>query len=371
MARLRRIPLGRLALAAALLIAIAGVGLASLESADVRITVPAQKVQAHLELNLAGTPSLDVSHLTVEVTDSAEATASAVTVSPAYATGAVRFQYTCPAIGTCPLPWTLPAGALVATFGGVKFETVAAATFTVGSGQRQSVPVRALAVGSAGNQSAGAIEVVVNQIPGRYMQVVNLQATSGGVDGGTRQIVQQADFDAARLALESRITDELGAAMKAKAAGMTYFVDGPPMTSLTSDHSVGDTTSVFTLTMTGTLGSRAFSNKAAAALLRQAMKARLLPGYTLEGPIQSSFQAAAGSADAVAADGIGYAVPGTSSTAIASRLAGTRSSDAVARIRQEFPGSAVWMRTSPLPLPWMPLLSGRIRVTMTIERPSI
>ena len=368
---MRRIPIGRLALAAALLIAIAGAGLAFLESADVRISVPAQRVEANLDLNLADTPSLDVSHLTVEVTDSVEAPASAVTVSPAYATGAVRYQYACPAIGTCPLPWTLPAGAVVATFGGVKFKTIAAATFTVGSGQRQTVPVRALAPGSAGNQSAGTIEVVVNQIPGRYLQVVNLQATSGGVDGGTRQIVQQTDFDAARSALESRITDELGAAMKAEAAGMTYFVDGPPVMSLTSDHSVGDIASVFTLTITGTLGSRAFSNEAAAALLRQAMKTRVTPGYTLEDPIQSSFRAEAGSADVVTADGIGYAIPGTSSTAIASRLAGTRSSDAVARIRHEFPGSVVWMRTSPLPLPWMPVLSGRIRVTITVERPSI
>lgn len=344
---------------------LAGLGVVYNQTATVRITVPAQRVEAHLQFDLASTTMLSVSNLVVQVTESAQGAASPVTAAPAYATGTVRLRYVCRAPLEHCSPTPVPAGTIVKTSSGVGFRTLATATFASANLQ-QYVPVRALNAGSAGNQAPGSIQVIEGQ---PLVTPLNTEATTGGVDGGTVQVVQQSDLDAVRAMLVTKVTDELASAMAVKAKGMTYFAAGDPVLNVTTDHSVGDVASSFTLTMTGKLGARGFSNVDAQRVLRSAMQANLRPGYAVEGQVKPAFALAPGTT-LVSADAAADAVPRFSRSILSTDLAGLGYADALAVLQRDFPGSRTDIRTSPVPTPWLPLVGERIKVTVAVQSPS-
>jgi hypothetical protein len=149
---------------------------------------------------------------------------------------------------------------------------------------------------------------------------------------------------------------------------MTYLLDAPPVTAFTADHAVGDETPTFTVTATAKLGARAFSNSEAQAILRHVLQPMVWSGYRLADPIHASYQidATVGDSLVVKAVAVGYAAPTLSSNTERSQLRGLGVSDAFARLRHDFPGSAIDIRTQPLALPWLPLITDHIDLTMTV-----
>lgn len=365
----KRLPLRWTAVGgAAAVLVLAAAGATFAETAAVRITVPPQRIDAHVTLNLDSSTGLTTRRIESHVTDVAQGMASGtVTVAPAYATGSARLMFVCPAataINPCPVPYPLPAHTVLATFKGVKFLTQAAVIFTLDS-LVQNVAIRAMATGAAGNQPPGAIELMPNGP--RQISVFNPYATSGGVDGGTAAVVQQSDIDAARATLATRVTDHLTSLVVAQTGGLTYATDGPPSMDITSDHAAGDQAQTFSVTMTGTLVAYAFSSQDAQAMLRTVMQPMVWPGYELLNAIDAKFTAVQGGAATVSVDAVGYAVPKVSTQSIRRQLTGLGTADAYARLRQQFPGSSVEVRTTPLQLPWLPVMVDHITVTLTVQ----
>jgi hypothetical protein len=337
------------------------------ETAAIKVAIPPQRLEANVAFNTAAAGGIAIQHLAVDVTDTAQGTASAVTIAPAFATGQVTFVYACPAIQPCPT-YTLPAGTVVATTRGhLRFATLS--PVALGAGPRPSVAVRALAVGAASNVGPANINVIENSpIPPLVARVFNPYATSGGVDGRVTQIVQQSDVDAVQAALAARVGDELRSAMSARAQGMTYLVDASPSTSFTSDHAVGDEAPTFIVTLTGKEGARAFSNSAAQEILRPVLQLLVWPGYQLSDPILADYQLQSGEGTnlVVTAHALAFAMPKLLSETEGTRLKGLGLADAYARLRQDFPGSSADIRTSPLALPWLPLAGDHINLTVTV-----
>jgi baseplate J-like protein len=345
----------------------ASASLVVMETAAVMVVIPPQRLTATVVLNTAAPGnSINVQRLVVAVTDTAQGTGSSVTIAPAYATGAVTFIYAC-SLDPCQA-YTLAAGTVVSTTKGhVRFATVAPVTFGPND-LRPSVAIRALAIGAAGNVGPAWINVIENP-PTQVVRVFNPYATSGGVDGRVAQIVQQSDMDMVLAALAPKIQDEVAAAMSAKATGMTYLLDAPPVTAFAADHAVGDETPTFTVTATAKLGARAFSNSEAQVILRHVLQPMVWSGYRLADPIHASYQidAATGDSLVVKAVAVGYAVPGLSSETERVRLKGMGVSEALARLHHDFPGSSADIRTQPLGLPWLPFIADHINLTMVVN----
>jgi hypothetical protein len=346
------------------------------ETAAIKIAVPPQRLETSVAMNSGGTANLAVQHLDAQVTDTAQGTAtSTISLAPRSASGAVKLLFVCTIRPPCGLPWTAPAGLILVTPHGLKYVTESAATFTVGTGQYQTVGIHATTAGAAGNAGMGTQATIANNprpvgTVGGVLTAQYLYA-AGGTDAGMAQVIQQADLDAARTALAAKVTDELFSAMLNKAKGMAYIVDGPPALDFKSDHGVGEQGPTFTVTMTGELGARAFSDTAAQAILRAALQPLVLPGYELApGSIQANYQFAQASGNApvlVTADAVGYALPKISTSKVSAKLTGLSLSDAHSRLGHDFPGSFVEIRTRPLAMPWLPLLAEHISLAITIE----
>ena len=251
--------------ALAVLFAAAG-SLLFTETADVKLSVPPQRVVALITL-AAG---LQTQRIHADVTDSQQGTASTVVTNPTSAAGHVVFSCS-PACKQAPV--TIPQGTLVTTAKSLGYTTQAAVMVTTTTGSSAPVAVRATAPGAAWNADANTLTTIANS-PDANLHVTNAAAITGGANPRSAQVIQQSDFDAVRTALTVKINDELAVALKFNAHGMSFVADGAPVINLTSDHSVGDETPTFTITMTGTSGAVAFSDSQALALIRPKSKDR-------------------------------------------------------------------------------------------------
>jgi hypothetical protein len=341
------------------------------ETAAIKVAVPPQRLEANIALNTTAAGNLQIQHLDVAVTETAQGTASSVTIASAYAVGEVTFRFSCGWQQPCN-PVQVHSGTVVATITGryVRFATQATVTVLPvqpGAYHETTVGIRALAIGAGGNVTYGIIDVIENPSPG--LQVFNRHPTTGGVTGRVAQIVEQSDMDAVQAALAAKARSKLDSAMSAKAAGMTYLVEGPPVMAFTSDRAVGDEAPTFTVTLATKQGARAFSNSAAQAILRPALQPLVWPGYELSNSIQAEYQMQAGTGTnlVITAHAVGFAVPSLSSRTERDRLKGLSTSDAYASLRHDYPGSAVDISTKPLALPWLPLITDHINLTMVVQ----
>ena len=350
-------------------------GFAYAETAAIKIAVTPQKLESTVALNKGGL-NLVIQHIDATVTETVQGTAtSTVPTAATYATGQVRFLLVCPASVVAPpcQAFTMPAGTVVVSVRHVRFVTTSPAVLRPPpASQTATVGIRAIASGAAGNTGPGTI-MTIEYDPRPNVAVFNPYAVDGGADAGVAPVIQQSDVDAAQAALAAKVSDELGSAILANASGMAYVVDGPPSLDFTSDHAAGDQAAGFTLTVTGKLGAEAFSNSAAQTILRTVLHPAVWPGYTLPAdPIRATYrltQAADGS-ELLMADAVGYAVPKPSMAAIRARLKGLSLADARSRLRHDFPGSSIDMRTKPLAFPWLPFVQDHINLTVFIEPPA-
>lgn len=347
--------------AVAVVLAAAG-SILYIETATVKLSVPPQRLVALVTLS-----TLQTQHIHADVTDSQEGTASTVLISPTYASGQVVF--TCsPACQQAPLK--IPLGTLVSTATSLAYATQAAATITTATGSSAPVAVRATASGAAWNTNENTLTTVANS-PDANLHVTNPAPISGGTNARTGQVIQQSDFDAVRNALTVRVNDELAAALKVNAQGLSYTADALPVINTASNHSVGDETPSFTITMTGTLGAVAFSESQAQALLHSALEAMISSSQELtHDPIQAVYQVGPASPNGnttLTAKASGFVIPKLSQQSLRSQLKGLTPAQAARSLQRTAPGSVVEIRISPSAVPWLPVVSDHISLTVVVE----
>jgi Baseplate J-like protein len=336
------------------------------ETAAVKLSVPPQRVVALVTL-AAG---LQTQRIHADVTDSQQGTASTVLTNPIYAAGQVVFSCS-PACKQAPV--TIPQGTLVTTAKSLGYTTQAAVMIATTTGSSAPVAVRATAPGAAWNADPNTLTGIANpNAPDANLHVTNPAAIIGGANPRSAQVIQQSDFDAVRNALTVKVNDELAVALNFNAHGMSFVADGAPVINLTSDHSVGDETPTFTITMTGTSGAVAFSDSEAVALLRSALQSKIPTSDELTNdPIQAVYQVGQANANgdvSIIAKASGFAIPRLSQLALRSQIRGLTPTQAARSLQRTAPGSVIEIRISPSAMPWLPVVADHISLTVVVEK---
>jgi hypothetical protein len=350
-------------------IAVVAAALGSLvimETATVKLVVPASKLVANVTMK-GGPHGQDLVTTTIlaDVSDSQQGTASPMTVPPTLATGQVVF--TCSPCSTSAMP--IPFGTTVSTAAGVHYD--------VGSGEVSAahpsltVASHALVAGKAGNTAANTVTVIDKPIPN--VKVTNPQPFVGGTDGTTNQVLQQGDLDKVRLELTARVGQDLDAALKAQAEGLNYLTDGQPTLTVTTDHRVGDQVATFNMTIAAKLSAVAFSQAQADAIMRNALDKNLPKKYQLTAdPIQTVYQvqkSSAGGDITIKGTGTGVMVPNVTAGELKTRIRGMRVDAARQQLELLAPGTTVDISVKPS-IPWLPVLQDHINLTIVVESPT-
>jgi hypothetical protein len=352
---------------AVVLVAVLG-SLLFTETASVKLSVPPQKLVANASLLGSQTGGdLKTQHVEASVTQHLGGPATAVFVAPIYASGSVVFSCS---TKECPATLTIPLGTLLTSSKSLSYATVASAAVT--RTKPAIAAVRATSSGASWNAAPKTVATITDssQFP-RDLHVTNPNAIAGGADATTAQIIQQSDWDTVRAALETRVTDALDAALKVKAAQMTYLTDGAPTLTVTGDHKVGDKVTAFTLTMTGTTGATAFSTSDAQSLIRAALGAQVPAGQQLTSdPVQITWQilqpVPRGDVTVVG-KALGWITPQLSTDTLRARIRGLSPADARKSLQRAVPGSEVEIRLSPVAVPWLPLITQHISMTVLVQ----
>lgn len=355
-----------LVLSAVVALAAALGSLLYMETASVKLLVPPHRLQADMTLNAGPNgPDLKTQHFEVTITESQQGTATITPIPPAYASGQVVFSCS-PA---CPTGTALPKGTIVATAKNVQFQTMGTVVVPA-SGPSGQVPIRASQGGAAGNTAASTITVVSGQ-HSPSLHVTNPSPTTGGADARTEQSIQQSDFDTVANALTTKVTDELTAALKSKAVGMTYVADGPPTLNLTSDYTVGDKTPIFHIKIAGSLSAIAFSEVEARGLLRSALEQKVPTGFELtQDAIQTNYQILRVSSKgdvAISGSAVGFIAPTLETTKLTAQIRGMSLADARRHLQRAAPGSQVEITTRPGAVYWLPLITKHITLTVVVQ----
>jgi len=350
-------------------IAVVAAALGSLvvmETATVKLVVPASKLVANVTMK-GGPHGQDLTTTTIvaDISDSQQGTASPVTVPPTLATGQVVF--TCSPCSTTATP--IPLGTTVSTAAGVHYD--------VGSGEVSSahpsltVAAHAFVAGKTGNTPANTITVIDKPIPN--VKVTNPQPFAGGNDATTNQVVQQADLDRVRLELTAKVSQDLDAALKAQAEGLNYLTDGQPTLAVTTDHKVGDQVATFNMTIAATLSAVAFSQAQADLIMRNALDKNLPKKYQLTAdPIQTVYQVQKPNANGditIKGTGTGVMVPNVTAAELKARIRGMRVDAARQQLQLLAPGTTVDISVKPS-IPWLPVLQDHINLTIVVESPT-
>jgi baseplate J-like protein len=343
-----------------------------IETAAVKVTIPAQRLDADVTMNGV----LDVTSIAASVSESQQGTSSTLSVPPTRATGSVTFSCS-PA---CTKTIHMPAHQLVATTQGWNYQTDKAVDVVPGAAP-PAVAVTSVDPGPGGNTSANTVTVIVGfgALPSpapstSQLHVTNPQPITGGTAATTTSIVEQSDLDAVQAELTATVNQDLGTALRAKAAGLMVLPIGPPHLDVTSDHNAGDRTPKFTITISGSLNAIAFADSSAEALLKSALQKKVPAGYALTAaPLQWTYLVVpvGGEGNATLSGTIsGFVAPKLSATTLSGQLAGATVQEARARLQREAPGSQVEIHANPAGSPWLPLLPNHIDLTLIVVQPA-
>jgi hypothetical protein len=337
-----------------------------METATVKLVVPASKLVANVTMK-GGPHGQDLVTTTIlaDISDSQQGTASTIPVLATLATGQVVF--TCSPCSTSPTP--IPFGTTVSTTAGVHYD--------VGSGEVSAahpslaVAAHALVSGKTGNTAANTVTVIDKPIAN--VKVTNPQPFAGGTDATTNQVIQQADLDKVRLELTAKVSQDLDAALKAQAEGLNYLTDGQPTLTVTTDHKVGDQVATFNMTIAAKLSAIAFSQAQADLIMRNALDKSLPKKYQLTAdPIQTVYQVQKPSANgdiAIKGTGTGVMVPNVTAGELKARIRGMRVDAARQQLQLLAPGTTVDISVKPS-IPWLPVLQDHINLTIVVESPA-
>lgn len=334
--------------------------LITVERAVVRISVAPAAVHVDgVVLNGASQGrNLPTRHLEASASQSLTIASSTRQLPATFAAGYVSFW--CSPMTSCPSGYTVAAGTLLGSVSGEKYYTMGSASFP--SCQPSSpVAIRAAIAGSAGNAGAGS--VLYGALPS-YIHVSNPAWIGGGSDARTVPVVQQSDIDAATATLTARLDPDLKTQLRGEAGPLNYLPVGSPTFETTSNAHAGDTAASVTVTVTGTLRGVAFSTASAQAVLRSALLANAPAGSQLgTGRIETTYSIDPTSGELSAAAS-GLTVPAVDANALTLALRGESLAAATARLERAVPGSAVNIRTTPVAMPWLPMLRDNISLVV-------
>jgi hypothetical protein len=335
-----------------------------METATVKLTVPASKIVANRTIT-GGQSGRDLTTTRIEasVTDNQLGVATADVVPPAYAGGQVTLS-----CSTCPsTPQAIAQGTVVSTTTKIHFATLTRTQVSSGA-KSATVDIRALVPGVGGNVAVNTITVIDTPISG--VSVTNSKAITGGIDATSVQVIHQSDIDLARFALTTKITQDLNAALGAQAGGLSFAADGQPALVVTTDHQVGDKVPTFTMTMTATVGAVAFSESQADALMRTAVDQKIPKGFQLTtSPVQTNYVVQhSGVNGDVTLKGSATAlmVPNVSAAELKTRIKGMRVDAARKQLEQLAPGATIDISVKPS-VPWLPIVQDHISLTIVIQ----
>jgi hypothetical protein len=378
---------------AALGIALVGIVLAVLlvPTASITLTVPVTALSAPVRMAVAvpavsarGVPTTPASVPAASQTQTVAATGKVPAVA---ATGTVLFSWrSCfqvPFSSPCPTPppsVAIPQGTAVATcpgtaedqpcpHRGVEFVTTSPATLTLSGGSNSvTVPIRAADPGAAGDTAAFAIDVIVSPgFPRSEYKVSNPEPTRGGADP-TGVAVAQNDIDqtAAGLGAALKARQAASLAGRARAQGLVIVGDPHFTYGVSSDHQAGDPVARVAVTVRVAADAIAVPDSELRGLAVQALQAKAPAGELVvaasvawEKPVL--FPAQDGPRVITVAHGVSSRVD----PARVRRLAtGSSPGGTALLLRQTYGASAVTVAQWPVALPWLPLLQGRISVSV-------
>jgi hypothetical protein len=284
-------------------------------------------------------------------------------VAAVAASGSVTFSLSCfLCTETIPKGWTVETGD-----GSQKFATQKAVTL-VGPSGSANVSVVAEAGGQAGNVGANQITKIDGNTDDN-LGVTNPNATSGGADARNAIIIQQSDIDSVRDAYSKDAIPQVQDQLSSKAQGKKLVLVGNGVqATATADHKVGDEVGGFTVTVTVSGDGVAFDEKAVQALLKAALERKLPQGTQLTTEnTKLTYEVASSSADGhITLNGhaSGFYTPIYIQSNIRAKLKGMSPTQAHAFL-QSLPNVVdARVTQSPFGLPWLPLFSSRISLTI-------
>jgi baseplate J-like protein len=279
------------------------------------------------------------------------------------ASGQVTFSSNC---NSDSCTFVVPAGTDVSTDDGKHYVTQKDVTVK-SSG---SVAVAATQAGANGNTPQHTISNINNAgVLGFLTSVDNGLPISGGADARTATVIQQSDIDTVRDAYAkdaiSQVTDQLNG--KAQGKKLVLVGNGVQATA-TADHKVGEEVGGFTVTVTVSGDGVAFDEKAVRALLKAALGRKLPQGTQLTSEnTKLTYDVASSSADGhITLNGhaSGFYTPIFLQSHIRSHIKGMSPTQAHAFL-QSLPNVVdARVTQSPFGLPWLPLFSSRISLTI-------
>jgi len=202
----------------------------------VEVTADPAVAVADLEAAIVPAERIDVP---LSATDQFPATGSEV--SQTRASGTVRFTSE-----NTLFEVPIPEGTRLTTSSGAAFETTQGVTIPQASFQSgpstAEAAIRAIEAGPAGNVEAATITGLPGPITAQLVRVTNPQPTAGGRREETR-VVTRADYDAAVVALEVSMDEQLAAALsdpEMTPRGLRLFPETAVREGLTTDLAAGD-----------------------------------------------------------------------------------------------------------------------------------
>jgi hypothetical protein len=336
------------------------------ERAVVKVSVPPKRLDASLTITggLTGY-ALVTKQLDAQATESLKVLTSTLPIPATPAVGQAVFSCS-PA---CPGGYPVPAGTVIATKAGVQYKTQSLVNIP-DNGPAPSVTISAIQPGSAGNTPSGTVTVIVSHLP-TNLHVTNPSAIAGGTEGRKAQVVEQADFDAAKLLLTTKVSLELNGQLATEAAGLTYAMPAPPNITSTSDFNVGDETPAFTVKVSGTARAIGFSSSEAEALLHSALTDKIPAGFQLTAdPVRTTYriQAVAPSGQVtITGSAVGYVVPNVKTRTLTTQLRGMTLSQARSQLQHSVPNSTIDIRITPVSVPWLPMFADHIALNVVLE----
>jgi hypothetical protein len=234
-----------------------------------------------------------------------------------------------------------------------------------------SVAVSAVQGGAGANTDRHTIRNITDN-QNDNLSVDNTDAIGNGADARTATVIQQSDIDSIRDAYSRdaipKVTDQLNS----KAQGLKLVLVGNGVqASVTSDHKVGEEVPGFTATVKVAGDGVVFDEKVVKQMLKAALERKISQGSQLAGNVTTTYEAIDATTDGhITLNGhvSGFYTPVFLQTNIRGHLKGMSPAKAHAFL-QALPNVVdARVTQSPYGLPWLPLFSSRI--TLTIQEVS-
>jgi hypothetical protein len=291
--------------------------------------------------------------------------------------------YTNPHPKPCPGPHCaspgiiVPYGQRLRNTNGLEFAQTSASVlvrWNTGTPQANTATANVVAVvpGSSGNVGNDTITMFMSANP-YNITVTNPQATGGGTDPSSTPVMTEADFDTGRAQLEQEIhqaiAQQLAAAVQSGEKLSEAIIYAAPQ--YTTDHQPNDKVPNFSGTMTisgeGDFYYDADVQKAFQTYLSQRVPTN--QQLLTESPIQVQYRilsANGGGAMSFVGTATAFVAPQLDKAAILSQIVGRPLAQARFYL-QKLPVRSVSIKETPIPLPLMPVLVGRISLHYVVE----